>query len=128
MKRPSVILTRIVLYLIVLIVGTYVMLFTLEIIAIAIPSVQTYLSCTEGTTINYEWVQKSWDSPGQKTMERHCLDNKGNQSTVFPDDVYNQRQHNLFMPIAFVIMLVVEILLVTIYYIRKKSLARKESN
>jgi hypothetical protein len=123
MKKPGTILIQTVLYLIVLIFGTYVMLFTLEIIAIAIPPVQTYLSCAEGTTINYEWVQKSWDSPGQKSMERHCLDNKGNQSAVFPDDVYNQRQHNLFMPIAFVIMLVVETLLVTIYYIRKKNRA-----
>jgi hypothetical protein len=61
-------------------------------------------------------------------MERHCLDNHSNQSAVFSDDVYNQRQHDLFMPIAFVIMLVVEIALAVIYSIRKKSQVQKESS
>ncbi|MEI7847972.1 MAG: hypothetical protein WCK35_19380 [Chloroflexota bacterium] len=125
MKTLRFIFTWIVLPLIVLFVGTYVMLFILEIVAIPIPSVQTSLSCAEGTSINYEWVQKSWDSPGQTTMERHCVDKNGNQSAVFSDEVYNQKQGELFMPIAFVSMLVVETGLAVIYYFRKILFAKK---
>ena len=114
-----------VLPLIVLVVGTYVMFLMLEIVASPIPAVQTGLSCAEGTSINYEWVQKTWDSPGQTTMERHCLDRNGNQSAVFPDEVYNQRQRELFMPIAFVSMLVIESAFALIYYNRKIIFVKK---
>ena len=109
MKMPGSILIRIMLCLIILAVGTYIIFIALEIAAIPVPFVQTYLSCPQETTIKYTWVQESWDQPGEKTMEKACLDNNGKQHEGFSDAVYFQRENNLFMPIGFAIMLIIEV-------------------
>jgi hypothetical protein len=128
MKTPGTILTRIILYLIILAVGTYVLCFILEMVAIPIPPLQTYFSCPEGTTVQYTWVQESWDSPGEKTMERGCIDQNGKNQDTLPDEVYSQRQYNLFMPISFAIMFIGEVAWVGLHPNRKKGRAQKESN
>ena len=120
MKTLGSIFGRLLLFLIVLAIGTFVMLFILEIVAIPIPPVQTYLSCPAGSNIEYTWVQESWDRPGQKTMERACKDSAGIKHEAFSDDVYKDRQFKLFLPISFVLMLGIETLWVIIQALRKK--------
>jgi len=127
MKMPGSILTRAMLYLIILAVGTYVILIILEIAAMPISSVQTYLSCPQETTLKYTWVQESWDQPGEKTMEKTCVDNNGKVHEGFSDSVYFQRENNLFLPIAFVIMLVIEVSWVIVHVIRKNDQTGKET-
>lgn len=124
MKSVSSIFGRFILFLMVLAIGTFVILFVLEIVAIAIPPVQSYLSCPTGSNIEYTWVQESWDKPGQKTMERACKDSAGIKHEAFSDDVYKQRQFNLFLPISFVLMLGIEILWVIIRALTKKRPAQ----
>lgn len=127
MKTPGSILGQIVLFLVVLAIGTYVMLFILEIVAIPIPPVQTYLSCPTGSNIEYTYVQESWNKPGEKTMERACMDSAGVKHDAFSNDVYNQRQYSLFMPVSFVLMLMIEILWVVTRALRKKSQVQKSA-
>jgi hypothetical protein len=119
MKMPGSLLTRVILYLIILAVGTFVIFIALEIAAIPISSVQTYLSCPQETTIKYTWVQESWDQPGEKTMEKTCLDNNGKQQEGFSDAVYFQRENNLFMPIGFASMFVIEVSWIIAHSIKK---------
>jgi hypothetical protein len=70
MKTQGIILTRVILSLIILAVGTYITFIILEIVAIPITAVQTYLSCPEETNIKYIWVKESWNQPGETTMEK----------------------------------------------------------
>ena len=120
-------MTRLTLFLIILAVGTYAIFMILEIAAMPISSVQTYLSCPQETTIKYTWVQESWDQPGEKTMEKTCVDDNGKVHEGFSDAVYFQRENNLFMPIGFVIMLVIEVSGIIVYAIRKNDQTRKEN-
>jgi hypothetical protein len=122
------VLARIILYLVILAVGTYVLFLILEIAAIPIPSAQTYLSCPQGTTIKYTWVRESWNQPGETTMEKACIDNNGKERDGFSDDVYGQREYDLFMPISFVIMLVGEAIWLVFFYIIRKRLGRQEKS
>jgi hypothetical protein len=121
MKTLGAFLIRIIVYLIVLAAGSYVMLFILEIVAIPIPQVQTYLACPKGTTIKYTWVQESWDHPGEKTMEKSCLDEGGIKQTAFSDEIYNQRQRELFLPVGFALMAVIEVVWLSIRAIKRKK-------
>ena len=123
MKMPGSILTRLTLFLIILAVGTYAIFMILEIAAMPISSVQTYLSCPQETTIKYTWAQESWDQPGEKT----CVDDNGKVHEGFSDSVYFQRENNLFLPIAFVIMLVIEVSWVIVHVIRKNDQTGKET-
>jgi hypothetical protein len=95
------------------------MLFVLEIIAIPIPPVQTYLSCPEGSTIDYSMQKQTYDRPGQTSVIRACIDNEGKNQPAFSNDIYNQRQHNLFLPIGFGMMFVIEIIWIAARFLIK---------
>ena len=125
MKTPGIILTRVILSLIILAVGTYVIFIILEIVAIPSPAVQTYLSCPEETNIKYIWVKESWNQPGETTMEKNCIDSSGRKHDAFPDNIYFQREYNLFMPIGFAIMLVIEVVWLVIFSIKKGPGAKR---
>ena len=93
------------------------MLFILEISAIPIPPVQTYLSCPAESTIDYSMQKQTYDRPGETSMIRTCIDASGQNQPAFSNDVYNQRQFNLFLPIGFVSMLIIEIIWIAVRFL-----------
>jgi len=119
------ILIRIFIYLIALAVGTFVMLFLLEIIAIPIPPLQTYLSCPAGSTIEYSMQKQPYDRPGETTLVRACLDSSGKNQTAFSDELYNQRQFNLFLPLGFASMLIIEIIWIAVRFLIRLNRRRQ---
>lgn len=96
---------RLVLYLIILAVGTYVIGFILNVVAIWIPPAASYVFCPEGTTIVYSWTQTSYDEPGQKSLGGTCVDAQGKNHPKLPDEVVTPREYQLFMPLGFAIMI-----------------------
>ena len=125
LEKLRIILIRILLYLVLLLIGTLVIRFVVEAVGIAIPPLQTYLGCPQGTTVKYDWVQESWDEPGTKTMVRSCVDSDGKAREPLADEVYSRRQSELFTLPSFVIMLVAEAAWVIVRAVKGKKPARK---
>ena len=110
---------RIFIFLLVLAAGTFILLFLLEIIAIPIPPVQSYLSCPPGSNIDYAMKKQPYDRPGQTSMVRACLDANGKNTEAFSNEIYNQRQFNLFLPIGFGLTLLGEFIWMEVRFLKR---------
>ena len=74
MDKLGGLVLRLVVYLVILAVGTYVLAFILNLVAIWIPPAATYVFCPEGTTMTYSWDRTSYDQPGETSLGGTCVD------------------------------------------------------
>jgi len=61
-------------------------------------------------------------------MEKTCVDNNVKEQEGLSNDAYFQKEYNLFMPMGFVIMLVIEVSGVIVYSIRKNDRTREDTS
>ena len=107
MNNPGNLAVKAVVYLIVLLVGTFVIGFILNVVAIYIPPAATYIYCPPGTRMQTSWVQTSYDHPGETSLSGECVSPDGKSHPKLPDSVVTPREYLVFMPMGFVIMLLI---------------------
>ena len=69
MKSIGGLFVKLLIYIVILVVGTYVIGFVLNLVAIWIPPAATYVYCPPGTKMSYSWDQTTYDAPGQTSLD-----------------------------------------------------------
>ena len=107
MNNLGDLVVKAVIYLVVLLVGTFVIGFILNLVAIYIPPAATYIYCPPGTSMQTSWVQTSYDHPGEKSLSGECVSPDGKNYPKLPDSIVTPREYLIFMPMGFAIMLLI---------------------
>jgi len=107
MNKLGDLLVRLLVMLVILAVGTYVIGFILNLVAIYIPPAATYVYCPPGTQMTYSWSRTSYDHPGEQSLGGDCVTPQGQHLQKLPDSIVTPREFALFMPLGFAIMLLI---------------------
>ncbi len=112
---------RIVLAIILVFGGGWFMGGILNTAAILSPQLVSAVKCPAGSTAKQEYVQMSFDQPGQKTLTFHCLDSSGNDVSLLSDAESNAMQYRIFYPAGVVFMAVLVAAWFIVSAVRRKS-------
>ena len=121
MKSIGGLFVKLLIYIVILVVGTYVIGFVLNLVAIWIPPAATYVYCPPGTSMSYSWDQTTYDAPGQTSLGGDCVTPQGQHLQKLPDSIVNPREFQLFMPLGFAIMLMIFAVRAFVGVVRRKG-------
>lgn len=107
MKDVSKLALRLVLGLIVVLVGGWIVGGAINLGALLSPQMVSRIDCPSGSTAKTEWIQQSFDQPGQKTLTISCLNAAGNSVQPLTDAQSRAIGYRYFFPIGVGVMLVI---------------------
>ncbi len=102
------------LVLVIIFFGGWMLGGIINLVALFNPQVVTLVNCPEGSTAHTDWVQQSFDQPGQKTLTITCLAPDGTHVTPLSDAATSAIQYRYFYPAGVIGMA----LLVVAWFIR----------
>ncbi len=104
MGRP---IGRLVFLAILILGGGWFLGGVLNLAAIVSPPLVSMVKCPPGSTARQEFVQQSFDQPGQKTLTFQCLDQNGNNVDLLSEAESNAIQYRVFYPAGVVLMAII---------------------
>ena len=104
MGNPRKLLFQVVVSLIVVLACGWMLGGTLNLAAIVSPQAVTAIDCPAGSTASVDWVQQSFDQPGQKTMVVTCHQHDGTTVTPLSDAQSQALEYRYFFPAGVVLM------------------------
>ncbi len=107
MNNVSKFALRLVLGLVVVLFGGWIVGGTINLAALLSPQMVSRIDCPAGSTAKTEWIQQSFDQPGQKTLIVSCLDSSGNSVQPLTDAQSRAIGYRYFFPIGAAVMFVI---------------------
>ena len=97
---------KLVIALVIIFGGGWLLGMVFNIAALLSPQMVTKVECPDGSTVKEEWVQMSWDEPGQKTLTFQCLDQNGKSVPTLTDEQTKEAGYKYFTVPGFIVMAV----------------------
>jgi hypothetical protein len=98
---------RLLYSLILIFFGGWILGGLLNTAAFLSPQFLTQIQCLPGSTIKKEWVQQSFDQPGQKTLTLQCVNQSGTPVHMRPDAEVRALEYTYFYPAGVILMAVI---------------------
>jgi hypothetical protein len=96
-----------VLGLAIVLFGGWVLGGIFNLVGLISPQVVSTIDCPAGSTAKVDWVQRSYDQPGQKSMTVTCHDASGSPVTPLTDAQSQALEYKYFFPAGALTMAVV---------------------
>ena len=107
-------IVRLVIALVIVFGGGWFMGGVLNTAALLSPALVSQMKCSAGATAKQDYVQQSFDQPGQKTLTFSCVNADGSSVPLLTDAQTQANENRVFYPAGVIVMA----LIVAAWYVR----------